>query len=454
MKMIKIGWATRDLTPDRPVQLQGQKYRRITHSVLDPITVTAWTFDDGDPSHAAALVSLDIGSPPDSLIRRVRDTVASRLSGLPPEQIVLLATHTHSSLLLLEDVYEPAGDAVMSAAEGEQWVAERASAALIEAWENRQPRAIFRAFGHAVVGHHRYAEYADGSRRMYGKTHREDFRGFGGGEDHGVDMLCVREKDGRLAGIALAIPCPSQVSETNMQISADYWHEVRLDLRRRYGESLSLLPLCAAAGDLSPHVLLCDKLEAEMRARRGLSERQEIARRVGEAVALAVEGLAAAAPLEPRLAHAVRRTDLAPRAVSKADRDWTAAELERARAKEEHGGVWFERNLQRVLDLYDGKIVAQPVPVELHAVRIGDFALATNPFELFLDYALQIKAHSPAAQTAILQLAGHQGYLPSGRALKGQGYGVNPVSSRVGPEGGQQLVEQTLAMLEGLFPSV
>ncbi|NUN92556.1 MAG: hypothetical protein HUU04_02105 [Verrucomicrobiae bacterium] len=452
--MITIGWATRDLTPDRPVQLQGQKYRRIAHSTLDPITVTAWVFDDGDPSHAAALVSLDVVSPPDSLIRRVRETIASRLRDLPAEQIVLLATHTHSSLLLTEGLYEPAEGEAMSAAEGEQWVAERAGAAVIEAWENRRPRAIFRAFGRAVVGHHRYAEYADGSRRMYGKTHREDFLGFGGGEDHSVDLLFAKEKDGRLAGIALAIPCPSQVSETNMQISADYWHEVRLDLRRRYGEDLSILPFCAAAGDLSPHVLLYDKLEAEMRARRGLSERQEIARRVGEAVALAVEGLAAAAPLEPHLAHAIRKIDLAPRAVSKADRDWAAAEIERSRAKEERGGIWFGRKLQRVLDLYDGKIVAPPVPAELHAVRIGDFALATNPFELFLDYALQIKARSPAAQTAVLQLAGNQGYLPSERAIKGGGYGVNPASSQVGPEGGRQLVEQTLSMLEGLFPSV
>ena len=36
---------------------------------------------------------------------------------------------------------------------------------------------------------------------------------------------------------------------------------------------------------------------------------------------------------------------------------------------------------------------------------IGDLGIVTNPFELFLDYALRIKARSPAPQTAVVQLA-------------------------------------------------
>ena len=31
------------------------------------------------------------------------------------------------------------------------------------------------------------------------------------------------------------------------------------------------------------------------------------------------------------------------------------------------------------------------VPVEVHVLRLGDVAMATNPFELFLDYGIQIK---------------------------------------------------------------
>ena len=44
--------------------------------------------------------------------------------------------------------------------------------------------------------------------------------------------------------------------------------------------------------------------------------------------------------------------------------------------------------------------------MELHVLRLGDVAIATNPFELFLDYGVQIEARSPAMQTFLIQLAG------------------------------------------------
>jgi hypothetical protein len=451
--MIRLGWSTRDVTPNRPALLRGQKHRRIGRSALDPVSVTAWALEAGNPAHATVLVSCDLVSPSEGLVRRVREAAGQRLAGILPDRVVLFATHTHTSLELSEGWYEEAGGDVMTGAECEEWVAERAIAAVVEAWEGRRPRMLTRAFGHAVVGHNRYAAYADGHFQMYGKTNREDFRGFGGYEDHSVDMLLALGEDGRPQGIALAIPCPSQVTEQLEQFSADYWHEVRVELRRRYGEGLSLLPMCGAAGDQSPHFLLYGKQEEEMRARRGLGERQEIARRVGEAVALAVEGAGAAPSLDGPLAHEVRRVELAPRTVSKADRDWAVASLEASRKLGTRGGGWFERGLQRVLDVHDGKRSPEPVPAELHAVRLGDFALVTNPFELFLDYALRIKARSPAGQTAVVQLAGAGMYLPSERAVEGGGYGVNPVVSNVGPEGGRQLVEETLGMLGRLFPS-
>jgi len=78
--------------------------------------------------------------------------------------------------------------------------------------------------------------------------------------------------------------------------------------------------------------------------------------------------------------------------------------------------------------------------------------VATNPFELFLDYSLQIKARSPAAQTVLAQIAGEGMYLPSSRAVGRGGYGAMPAVAYVGPEGGDLLVRETLAQIGGLFP--
>ena len=77
--------------------------------------------------------------------------------------------------------------------------------------------------------------------------------------------------------------------------------------------------------------------------------------------------------------------------------------------------------------------------------------MATCPFELYLDYAIRIQARSPAVPTMLVQLCGGaSGYLPSARAVQGGGYSADKF--RVGPEGGQVLVEETLRQIQALFP--
>ena len=39
--MMNIGWASADVTPDRPALITGQAHERISKYVLDPITITA-----------------------------------------------------------------------------------------------------------------------------------------------------------------------------------------------------------------------------------------------------------------------------------------------------------------------------------------------------------------------------------------------------------------------------
>jgi hypothetical protein len=430
--------------------LQGQKHRRVATSALDPLTLTALAVESEDGSDSAMIVSFDLPFTPDTLWASVRKRIAARLPALPGDKLVLVSTHTHTALVTNGDFYEHPGGDVMTVAEGEAWVAEKAVEAIVEAWNARKPRLFGRAFGHAVVGHNRLALYADGRGQMYGKTNREDFMAIAGYEDHSLDMLFVWEPDGRLEGVALAIPCPSQVDEGISQFSADYWHEVRVELRRRLGAGLYVLPMCSPAGDQSPHFLLYAAQEKEMRERRGVTERQEIALRVADAVARALECTRPAAAQGPFI-HRVRRPALAPWRVTKAEADWarTAREQHIAAARESQS--WWPARLQAVVDAFEGRVTPDPVPVELHFVRLGDAAIATNPFELFLDYGMQIKARSCAAQTILVQIAGMGWYLPSERMVKGGAYGAMPAVAIVGPEGGRQLVQETLDGIRDLF---
>jgi hypothetical protein len=89
--------------------------------------------------------------------------------------------------------------------------------------------------------------------------------------------------------------------------------------------------------------------------------------------------------------------------------------------------------------------------VHLHAVRIGDLAVAANQFEYLLDFAERIKARSPALQTCVAQLAGEGSYLATERAERGGGYGAWFASTALDHHGGQQIVEELLRLLAGLW---
>jgi hypothetical protein len=89
-------------------------------------------------------------------------------------------------------------------------------------------------------------------------------------------------------------------------------------------------------------------------------------------------------------------------------------------------------------------------PIEFHVIRLGDIGLATNPFELYLDYGIRIKARSRATLTFLVQLScQHSGYLPTEKAIRGGGYSADKFI--VGPQGGQVLVDETVKRLNGLW---
>ena len=148
--------------------------------------------------------------------------------------------------------------------------------AVLEAWSGRKPTGMSWALAHAAIGYNRRAVYSSGKAVMYGRTTGDTFRRIEGYEDHGVELLffwndssdhAPRDKapsggaSRQLSGIVVNIACPSQETEGLSKVSADFWHEVRQELRKRHGKDLFVLPQCAAAGDLSPHLMFRKRAE-------------------------------------------------------------------------------------------------------------------------------------------------------------------------------------------------
>ena len=108
-----------------------------------------------------------------------------------------------------------------------------------------------------------------------------------------------------------------------------------------------------------------------------------------------------------------------------------------------HAGTVARYKVQHTMDMNT---------IEVHVLRLGDLAFATNPYELFLDYGNKIRARSRAKQTFLIQLAcGSWGYLPTEKAEKGSHYSAYVSSGSAGHEGGDVLVRKTLHEINGMW---
>ena len=478
---LQIGWAQTDITPSETCLVCGQFHVRLSEEVLDPITATALVLVSGDEQ--AVLVSCDLVGVPDPL----RDAVCARLGdaeGLDPKKVVLNGTHTHTA----PDVRLPAWSSgttsttvgmdfeqdIMSVERYQDFAADHIAEAVRKAWAARAPGAV--AFGHgwAVIGHNRRWVDTDGKATMYGKTEVPTFSHIEGYEDHSLGLVATYDAGGKLTGLVVNVPCPSQVSEHLFALSADYWCETRAELRRRLGEGLFVLPQCSAAGDQSPHLIHGKRAEERMRELKGLTERQEIALRIANAAGEVLPAIAPSADGSPVLVHHVETIDLPMNALTEDDVKTALAEAEKLRAAydEEMRKLeadpslradprWYKmptnyfrrmRWFQGVADRFEKQKTQPTQPVELHVLRLGDLAMATNPFEFYLDFGIRIKARSPATETLLVQLAGGGTYCPSPRSVGGGGYGSLPASNPVGPEGGRLLVERTVEIINRLWP--
>ncbi len=445
------GWAQADITPDKPVPLAGQFHTRVSKSVHDPVTATALALESG--GEQAIMVSLDVVAVDKSLLELVRARLKTAIPDFDGRKLLINATHTHTAPEMREGNYEiPEG--VMKPSEFIRFLTDKVSGAAAQAWKERRPAGVSWALGHAVIGYNRRSVFSDGKATMYARLDRPEFMGIEGYEDHGLELLFLWTPERKLSGIGVNVACPSQVVEGQYYVSADFWDDTRKELRRLYGQDLFIYPMVSAAGDQSPHVQLRKAAEARMRDRLGITETGQIARRIAHAVEEVYPAAASGIRTSVPFMHRVEELRLPVRKVTDADLQWAKQEyarLEKAPATQANR-FRLMRRAQDVIDRYSRQDSVTGFPMELHALRLGDVAFATNPFELFLDFGVRMKARSRAEQTFLIQLAcDSAGYLPTAKAMAAGGYGAEIPSNKVGPEGGQVLVDRTVAVINSLF---
>ena len=493
MSNFKIGWAEESIVPDKKVNLQGQLYERISEYVETEITATAMAVESGNEQ--AIFVSCDLASTSNVLVGLVREKFAGMCDEIAPEKLVIGAIHTHTSMAYgvarmkreevlneflpenkkYKSIVKETPD-VLTKADALDFLVDKIAQVAKKAWENRAEAKYANAFGRAVVGHCRRVCYTDGSAKMWGDSNHANFTELEGGNDSGIEIIYFFDKDTKLTGILANIACPAQVLEHHSFISADYWGYVKENLREKFGENIFLLPFISAAGDQCPRDLIrwvdpeqpvkdphitrentvLRKADPSMFDIKGC---KKVAKRVSNEIIDVFEALEKEEINDnPIFIHKTLTIDLPLRKATTADYEKAVREInyyvDKNRDKEN-----FNFEDKAAMLVYIGTVIRyreqekkETFPIESHIIRLGDVAIATNPFELFLDYGNRMKARSKAQQTFVFQLTGGAGgYLPTEKAEKGSHYSAYISSGNVGHEGGDLLVRKTIMEINDMF---
>jgi hypothetical protein len=420
-----IGWAVADITPDKPVALIGQLHKRISVAVQDPITATVLaieTIGDDGKKEQAVMISCDVTFIRGQTQKKLQRVISERISDLDASKLFLNATHTHTAPGFIDDeffgLYDISNDkGVMKPSEFEALFIDRLAGAVENAWKEREPAGFSWGLGNAVLGHNRRTVKIDGTAKMYG-VGDSDFDHYESNEDNKAGMLFFWNSKKKLTGMVVNIVSTAQVTDGTNFVSADFFHEARENIREKYGNDIFVFFQVGASGDVTPanHEFIYKRAEEVMLKRKGITARQELANRVLKAVDEVMPFVKNDIQNKVVFKHSVAKVTLP--------------------VKDPPAPPFY------LTDSVD--------PAEFHVIRLGDIAIATNPFEIFMDYGNLMKVKSKAVLTLVVQLScHHSGYLPTERAVKGAGYSAD--NYLVGPEGGYKLVDETVKRINEMW---
>lgn len=431
---IQIGFAQRVITPPLGVAMAGYAARKgVAQGVHDDLHVRALTIEGAQT--AVALVAASVIGLPREVVEDVRRTVSAQIP-LPPDNILVAATHTHSGPVVT-DAYRP-------------FLTDQCAATIKTAWESRCP-------GRLGVGTTLVEDVARNRRRL-------DYGGVP--VDPEIGILRAEDSAGRLLGVLFHYAChPTTLGPDNLLITEDWPYYAIRRIRQTLGEALPVIYLNGAEGDLNPGY------KSELSAVgapipiRTWEFAEKIGTRVGDAVVAALPGIGTRTDCVVRCVTgtvSLPLRDQFPFTLEEAER---AAEEARQRLADTEAKaplpspvLWHRAQTEAFLA---GLIASRArwfysadrphsLEVALQAIRLDDAVFATFPGEVFVEIGLALKQRSPFAKTFPVGLSalGSAGYLPTREAFAEGDYEVYASGYR--EDAGERLVEATLHLLEQL----
>ncbi|HUT00942.1 MAG TPA: hypothetical protein VM031_00700 [Phycisphaerae bacterium] len=437
------GTAVVDITPPAGYRMSGYFYERLSTGTLNPLHAKALALRQGKVR--AAMVFCDLIGLSPGVSSRARKRAAAK-TGIPEENILLAATHTHTGPLYWTALRKHLHDVAVAKhgrdpcekVDYPRRLVGRLVEAIVKADAAAAPVKLSAGSTQQKgLSFNRRFHMKDGTVRFNPGFQNPDIVRAAGPIDPQVGVVLLTGAADAKARAAIVNFALHLDTTGGTKYAADYPYYVQRTLRKALGEELVLLFGTGTCGDIN-HFDVTKRDQLKTRA---------IGTALGETVSAAVGKLKGGAGA--RLA--VRR-EIVHAPLQRVSRE----RLARARENIKKVGT---RKLSFLEQVEAYKVLAlhlrggETIPLEVQAFRLSnEVAVVGLPGEVFVEIGLAIKRASPFATTLVVELCNDApGYLPTKKAFAEGSY--ETVNSRIAPGGGEMLVEAAAKLLKTLAPS-
>ncbi|MEN6425905.1 MAG: neutral/alkaline non-lysosomal ceramidase N-terminal domain-containing protein [Phycisphaerales bacterium] len=434
---LQAGVAVADITPPVGYRMCGYFNERLSTGVLNPLHAKALVLRQGDTR--AAMVFCDLIGLSAEVSKRAREQ-AEREIGIPADNILLAATHSHTGPLycdaLRDHLHEKAvaqhGKDPCEKVDYPSQLISRIVDAIKEADARVRPvQAEVAAAQQQGLSFNRRFHMKDGIVRFNPGVLNPDIVRAAGPVDPEVGVVLFRDGQAALAGLVNFALHLDTLGGT--QYAADYPYYVEQTLRETLGKDFVLLFGNGTCGDINHiDVTTKDRLKTDT-----------IGTTLGRTVAAALEQAKSIA--KPHLT-VVREVVEVPA------QQFTPAEIEQANKDMDKIGTPDLSFLDQVraYKIVDIQSRGTTIPLEVQVFRISDeVAVVGLPGEVFADIGLAIKKASPFPITLVIELCQDSvAYVPTRKAFAEGSY--ETVNSRIASGGGEQMADAAIKLLRSL----
>jgi Neutral/alkaline non-lysosomal ceramidase, N-terminal len=445
------GAATSNITPTLGEIIVGNWTPVPATHIHDELHARCLVLDDGD-TRIAIVIADNVGIP-----RRVLDE-AKRLTreqtGIPVDRILIASTHTHSATNARGSEREDASEPLDRY---QTFLAGRVADGIRRAINNLEPARVGWGSGslpQQVFNRRWFMRPGPHLNNPFGGTDKvqmnptvgsPDLLKPAGPTDPEIGLLSVSSTSGRPIALLANYSLHYVGGVPNGHVSADYFGVFARRIVRLLEVENQERPLVAMLSNGTSGDVNNIDFRGGQRTLPRYARMELVANQVAAEVFRVMQTIEYHDSI--RVAMVQRELTLETRRPAPALIGWAREVLARpegAPSKHPREKIYAERTL---------RMAEMPprIDVPLQALRIGDAAFVTMPFEVFAEMGLELKARSPFPDTFAVSLAnGAYGYLPTPGQHELGGYESWLGTNKVEIEAAPKIVDMLLRMLDQL----